>query len=117
MEHLKPAWECTIIVVTTIVRFSTEEDSLVTCWSITYTNFSYSFQKPIWKNDTKAEKLKQEVEEFLGTSGWALTVQLAADIPGVCLHGKLVEVPLTSPALHLSRVGVSYSGLAKCSVT
>lgn len=32
---LKAAQVCTIIVVTTIVRFSTEEDSLVTCWSIT----------------------------------------------------------------------------------
>lgn len=41
--------KCTIIVVTTIVRFSTEEDSLVTCASTIYTYFSNSFQYPVWK--------------------------------------------------------------------
>lgn len=48
VKHLKLHGKCTIIVVTTIVRFSTEE-SLETCRSIIFTNRVYSFQYPICK--------------------------------------------------------------------
>lgn len=51
MKHLKLRGKCTIIVVTTIVRFSTEE-SLETCGSIIFTNLVYSFQYPICKEKT-----------------------------------------------------------------
>ena len=59
-EHLKLHGKCTIIVVTTIVRFSTEEDSLVTCWSIICTKRSYSFQYPIWKERDRERETERE---------------------------------------------------------
>lgn len=43
--------KCTMIVVTTMVRFSTEE-SLETCGSRIFTNREYSFQYPICKEKT-----------------------------------------------------------------
>lgn len=43
--------KCTIIVVTTMVRFSTEE-SLETCGSRIFTNREYSFQYPICEEKT-----------------------------------------------------------------
>lgn len=43
VKHLELHGKCTIIVVTTMVRFSTEE-SLETCGSIILTNRVYSFQ-------------------------------------------------------------------------
>lgn len=50
--RLKHRGACTIIVVTTIVRFSTEEESLLNCRSIIFTKRSNSFQYPICKRKT-----------------------------------------------------------------
>lgn len=49
--HLKHCGTCTIIVVTTIVRFSTEDESLLYGRSIIFTKRSNSFQYPICKKE------------------------------------------------------------------
>lgn len=51
VTHLKRHGTCTIIVVTTIVRFSTEDESLLYGWSIIFTKRSNSFQYPICKRE------------------------------------------------------------------
>lgn len=51
VTHLKHCGTCTIIVVTTIVRFSTEDESLLYGWSIIFTKRSNSFQYPICKRE------------------------------------------------------------------
>lgn len=51
VKHLERHGKCTMIVVTTIVRFSTEE-SLESCESMIFTKPVYSFQCPICKDKT-----------------------------------------------------------------
>lgn len=51
VKHLERHGKCTMIVVTTIVRFSTEE-SLESCESMIFTKRVYSFQCPICKHKT-----------------------------------------------------------------
>lgn len=63
VKHLKLHGKCTIIVVTTIVRFSTEE-SLETCGSIIFTNRAYSFQYPICKEKTPVSDAFQPTDDM-----------------------------------------------------
>lgn len=51
VKHLERHGKCTMIVVTTIVRFSTEE-SLESCESMIFTKRVYSFQCPICQDKT-----------------------------------------------------------------
>lgn len=64
VKHLERHGKCTMIVVTTIVRFSTEE-SLENCESMIFTKRVNSFQWPICKDKTVISEAFKVSKSFL----------------------------------------------------
>lgn len=86
VKHLKLHGKCTIIVVTTIVRFSTEE-SLETCGSIIFTNRVYSFQYPICKEKTVVSDAFWSTDDLLDRH----IAGILLSITGSCSDAGLIK--------------------------
>lgn len=81
VKHLERHGKCTMIVVTTIVRFSTEE-SLESCESMIFTKPVYSFQCPIYKENmifNGAFKTPRGFEHQTGPKKYLLNRKLELD--------------------------------------